>query len=297
MTGGKKSRKHESQKSGYLVLQGDVAEQLQRQPENAFAGALCDPPYGIGFAKWDSEVPQSDTWRDLLRVMKPGSFLLAFGGTRKYHRLTCAIEDGGFEIRDSLCWLYGSGFPKSKSCLKPAWEPIVLARKPGPMQPLAIEESRIGTSGGSVTIGKLNAGPKKAFTVYHDGLHSCVAHSPAGLGRWPANIVLDEEAALQLDEQTGSETSRFFYCAKASPGERGDNRHPTVKPVRLTEYLARLIMPPGGGDMVVPFCGSGSEMVGAARAGWNRVVGVEKDPVHVATARKRLGREAANDTT
>ncbi|HVY92604.1 MAG TPA: site-specific DNA-methyltransferase [Bryobacteraceae bacterium] len=293
----RRARKHESQKSGrHQILQGDVAEQLRRQPDAMFAGVFCDPPYGIGFAglKWDSSVPASDTWREILRVMKPGAFLLAFGGSRTFHRLTCAIEDAGFEIRDSLCWLYGSGFPKSKSCLKPAWEPIVLARKRGPMQPLAIEVSRIGDCGGSVTIGKREDGRKKGFHVYHDGLHSCVAHSPAGLGRWPANVVMDEAAGKQLDAQTGAETSRFFYCAKASPAERGDNRHPCVKPLKLTEYLARLIMPPGGGDMLVPFSGSGSEMVGAVRAGWNRILGVEMDPAHIAMAQKRLDRETAN---
>lgn len=293
------ARKPESQKSGrHAILQGDVAEQLREQPAASFDGAFCDPPYGLGFGglKWDASVPSSDTWREILRVMKPGAFLLAFGGSRTYHRLTCAIEDAGFEIRDSLCWLYGSGFPKSKSCLKPAWEPIVLARKRGPMQPLAIEASRIGDCGGSITLRKREDGRKKSFNVYHDGLHSVVAHSPAGLGRWPANVLMDEAAGEHLDARTGANTSRFFYCSKASPAERGDNRHPCVKPLKLTEYLARLIMPPGGGDIVVPFSGSGSEMVGAARAGWNRILGVEMDPAHIATARQRLDRETANAT-
>ena len=83
---------------------------------------------------------------EALRVTKPGGYLLAFGGTRTHHRLVCALEDAGWIIRDELDWIYASGFPKGKANLKPAHEPIVLARKPGPLRPLAIDECRIGTT-------------------------------------------------------------------------------------------------------------------------------------------------------
>ena len=86
---------------------------------------------------WDHGIPGKHFWVEIMRVAKPGAFLLAFGGTRTFHRLACAIEDAGWEIRDCVMWVYGSGFPKSKNlgdgwgtALKPAWEPIIVGRKP-----------------------------------------------------------------------------------------------------------------------------------------------------------------------
>jgi DNA modification methylase len=304
-----------------VIHQGDVLARLREMPAGAFAGAFCDPPYGLKFmgAAWDYGTPGAETWREVLRVLKPGAFLLAFGGTRTHHRLTCAIEDAGFEIRDCIIWLYGSGFPKAKSCLKPAYEPIILARKRGPMLPLAINACRIKgyKSGGS------GQQPFSKEGIRADNGRPA-ANSRNGcfdlsLGRWPANVILDAESAAALDAQSGKSNSksggmggsdpgmwagekatqrgghtdsggasRFFYCAKASPSERAGNTHPTVKPLKLTEYLARLILPAGGGDLIIPFAGSGSEMRGGQLAGWDRVVGIEQDPAYVAIARKRL---------
>lgn len=92
-----------------------------------------------GFGEW------CGTWLPtVFRVLKPGGYMLAMGGTRTYHRLACAVEDAGFEIRDCLMWLYGTGFPKGQGCLKPAWEPVLLARKPGKrVLPLGIDECRV----------------------------------------------------------------------------------------------------------------------------------------------------------
>jgi hypothetical protein len=134
------------------------------------------------------------TWaKAVLRVTKPGGYLLAFGGTRTWHRLACAIEDAGWEIRDTLMWLHGQGMPKSKATLKPAFEPVLLARKPGPrVLPLNIEESRVrvdgaqplrlprpnGTSGNSLS-GSLDA-----------SLNGSVAVGTTSSGRWPPNVVL-----------------------------------------------------------------------------------------------------------
>jgi site-specific DNA-methyltransferase (adenine-specific) len=152
-------------------------------------------------------------------------------------------------------------------------------------------------------------------------------------GRWPANVILDEEAGALLDEQSGplhlrgnitptrqgksavntygrgsaddwdrlSENgftgpSRFFYCAKASKSERGEgNNHPTVKPVKLIAYLASLILPPAHADstdrsLLVPFCGSGSELLGAREAGWDLAVGIDSNPAYIAIAESRLDR-------
>lgn len=104
----------------WQILQGDALAILQTMPDASFDGVLCDPPYGLSFMgkTWDHGVPSAEVWREVLRVLKPGAFLLAFGGTRTFHRLTCAIEDAGFEIRDCAMWLYGSGFPKSMDISK-----------------------------------------------------------------------------------------------------------------------------------------------------------------------------------
>lgn len=102
------------------ILCGDVVERLPLFKANTFDAVFCDPPYGLDFMgkHWDGEVPAKEVWGEVLRALKPGGHLIAFGGTRTYHRLTCAIEDAGFEIRDCLMWLYGQGFPKSMNISK-----------------------------------------------------------------------------------------------------------------------------------------------------------------------------------
>ncbi len=119
----------------YTLHHGRQEDILKDYPENHFHSCVTDPPYGLKFMgkKWDYSVPGVAEWESVLRVMRPGAFLIAFGGTRTYHRLVCNVEDAGFEIRDMMAWLYGSGFPKSHNitdelgtALKPAIEPIVL---------------------------------------------------------------------------------------------------------------------------------------------------------------------------
>jgi DNA modification methylase len=138
----------------HWLLQGDCLAELAAVPSDSVDVVCTDPPYGLNFmgSNWDSGVPGAPYWREILRVAKPGAYLTAFGGTRTYHRLACAIEDAGWEIRDCLMWCYGTGFPKSLdvskaldkagatdlaetfagrgTALKPAWEPVILARKP-----------------------------------------------------------------------------------------------------------------------------------------------------------------------
>ena len=121
-------------------------------------------------------------------VAKPSAYLLAFGGTRTVHRMTCALEDAGWIIRDMLVWGYASGFPKSKASLKPAWEPIVMARKPGPLRMLAIDACRIPTDGRPHIVSKA----EPSLNVYGDGLNGSSADGETTLGRWPANIVLTD---------------------------------------------------------------------------------------------------------
>ena len=186
---------------------------------------------------WDHGIPGVEFWQAALRVAKPGAYLVAFGGTRTYHRLTCAIEDAGWEIRDCLSWLYGSGFPKSHNgpwggtALKPAWEPIVLARKPlaGTVAAnveahgtgaLNIDGCRINPGEVIPGGGGLRGGLRGGSSSRHDGWQrpshaSGTATESHASGRWPANVALDEEAAAALDAQSGTLTSG------ANPTRRG----------------------------------------------------------------------------
>lgn len=305
------------------LLCGDAAEMMATLEPSSIGPCVTDPPYGLRFmqAKWDHGIPGPLYWQAVRHVLKPGGYLLAFGGTRTYHRLTCAIEDAGFEIRDCLMWMYGSGFPKGKGCLKPGWEPIILARKPGPSPWLNVDGCRLEG------IKNVPASPRKTGNSGYgkfapeDGTGS--GHNPL-IGRWPANVVLDEEAAALLDEQSGDllpgrfpatrttssvfqrnpqgETgfsrstdaggaSRFFYVAKASTAERGQgNDHPTVKPLALMSWLVKLVTPPGG-TVLDPFCGSGSTLIAADRLGFD-CIGIDNDPHHIEIARRRIADDA-----
>ena len=97
------------------IIQGDVIEVLRDYPDESFTACFCDPPYGLKFMgkEWDHGVPASPYWAEILRVLKPGAVLMAFSGTRTWHRLDVAIEDAGFELFDTMMWLHGQGMPKS----------------------------------------------------------------------------------------------------------------------------------------------------------------------------------------
>ena len=102
------------------IYQGDCLEVMRTFPDNSIDTIITDPPYGLEFMgkKWDYDVPTVETWKECLRVLKPGGTLLAFGGTRTYHRMACAVEDAGFILKDCIMWLYGSGFPKATDISK-----------------------------------------------------------------------------------------------------------------------------------------------------------------------------------
>jgi DNA modification methylase len=146
----------------------------------------CEEPSWEEVASFPRQLHAFQEWNErwataALRVIKPGGILLAFGGTRTWHRLACALEDAGWILRDTLIWLHGQGFPKSKACLKPGWEPILLCRKPGPLW-LGVGECRVGTEG---TLRSQNEEPEW-FGKFNGGQR--VNGSPAS--RWPANLVL-----------------------------------------------------------------------------------------------------------
>lgn len=245
------------------ILEGDCRDVLRTLPEESVHAIVTDPPYELtatrpggrseatrgkvmgGFMgmKWDGTGVAFDpaTWSECLRVLKPGGHLLAFGGARTYHRLACAVEGAGFEIRDQIMWLYGSGFPKSKNlkgewegwgtALKPAHEPIVVARKPlvGTVSAnvrahgcgvLNIDATRIPTDE------SLGGGAEKKTTASQKGVDGWVrpwmddpamrdAHAARvranvehaeALGRWPANVIHDgsEEVVERFPRDAGA---------------------------------------------------------------------------------------------
>lgn len=241
--------------SGFQVVTGDCRVSLTLEADSVDA-VVTDPPYELGFMgkSWDKAGVAFDpaTWAAVYRVLKPGGRMLAFGGSRTQHRIWCAIEDAGFVIEDSIMWLYGSGFPKHKSKLKPAFEPICVARK-GPVSELNIDATRIPTDDVRDRGPRGIGGACYAQDAWTKNPENHVAFKASLGGRWPANVVLDEEAAALLDEQSGElaigawpsrraglgygsnskgtndgsrreasvgGASRFYYCAKADRAER-----------------------------------------------------------------------------
>jgi site-specific DNA-methyltransferase (adenine-specific) len=190
----------------------------------------------LAFQEWATE------WAiESLRVAKPGAHLLAFGGTRTFHRLACAIEDAGWEIRDTVMWVYGSGFPKSHNltgdwqgwgtALKPAWEPILVARK-SLNGTVAENVQRYGTGALNIDGCRVAGEPWKAHRAtglasvkfFTDGDAKEIDKEPHDAGRWPANLIHDgSDEVLELFPVTKPDSgsaARFFYCAKASRSER-----------------------------------------------------------------------------
>lgn len=349
------------------ILIGDCRERMGEMPDCSVDSVVCDPPYHLtsivkrfgasdaapakvgqtgayarasrGFMgqTWDGgDVAfQAETWAEVLRILKPGGHLVAFSGTRTYHRMACAIEDAGFEIRDQLAWVYGSGFPKSHNqpggwgtALKPAWEPIALARKSlvGTVAvniaahgtgAINIDGCRIATSEstvrplGSVSIWGRDAGDKQGGSdagrwpanIIHDGSDEVVAAFPDAPGqqgdlqghsrdRLSKNAFGDMKAARDAIARGDSgSAARFFYCAKATSDERGEgNNHPTVKPVALMQWLVRLVTPVGG-TVLDPFMGSGSTGVACQREQFG-FIGCELSPDYAAIAERRMRDDA-----
>jgi site-specific DNA-methyltransferase (adenine-specific) len=306
----------------FRVYHGDCLEVMASLPECSVDAIVTDPPYGLSFMgkDWDHGLPGIPFWRAALRVAKPGCYLLAFGGTRTFHRLACAIEDAGWECRDTLMFLYGAGFPKSLSvskaidkaagaerevvgknpnpranvnataalggsfqehpditapatelakmwdgwgtALKPAWEPIILARKPldGTVAEnvakwgcgaLNIDGCRIGVGKGGDRDGEMTA---QARYAERGSTNFAATPGPRGgdvRGRWPANVIHDGSEQVTAGFPVSKDgicgkrfkgkgtfdfgshgdwggfggrgsAARFFYTAKASSAERGE---------------------------------------------------------------------------
>ncbi len=328
------------------VIVGDSLAAIRNMADASVDSIVTDPPYGLSFMgkKWDYDVPATELWAECLRVLKPGGYLLSFAGTRTHHRMAVRIEDAGFEIRDMIAWVYGSGFPKSMdvskaidkaggdgagwkgwgTALKPALEPIVVARKPliGTVAANVLAHGTGGLNidgcrvGAEVTTTIRNGGSGKHGRYGRDERVFKRENPP---GRWPANLIHDgsDEVLARFPAAGGGfgkrggregatvgefgmgatmevvgygdagSAARFFYCAKASKRERGEgNNHPTVKPIELMRYLLRLVTPPGGTAMD-PFLGSGTTAVAAVLEGFH-CIGIEMDPDYARIAQDRI---------
>src|SRR5699024_4795472 len=274
------------------IHHGDCIQVMNAMPANSIDAIVTDPPYGLGFMgrKWDGLPPSLEWAEACMRVLKPGGHIVAFGGTRTWHRLAVAIEDAGFEMRDSLAWLYGSGFPKSHdvgkaidklagaerevvgqspyaarrpnpmggsvyemnaagydvsagltvtapatpeakqwdgwgTALKPAFEPIVLARKPLAEKTVArnvlahgtgainVDACRIGTTVETWPKSRMYGGKSAVSFTNSDETISAQPTGSAPSGRWPANVLLDHHTAAWVDEQSG--------VLKSGGGDRG----------------------------------------------------------------------------
>tara|TARA_R110002110_G_scaffold111098_1_gene276735 strand:- start:40 stop:1239 length:1200 start_codon:yes stop_codon:yes gene_type:complete len=361
------------------IYHGDCMEVLESL-EN-IDSCVADPPYGLSFMgkQWDYDVPQKELWEKVYQSIKQGGNLLSFFGSRTYHRGVIPIEDAGFEIRDQLMWLYGSGFPKSHNigkavdklqgnerevvgvsenekdfrdlgkntkeihgldklgvgvsasrksiditkgnsewegwgtALKPAHEPIVMARKPfkGTVAENVLEHGTGGINIDGCRVGdeilkEQKAGQAKLGTFERKNMIT-----PNRVGRFPANVMHDGSDVVQeifpntkgairnptgkkiLNDEKGwnqnnmidktvrgfadeGTAARYFYCAKASKKDRDEgNEHPTVKPTELMRYLCRLVTPKGG-VVLDPFMGSGSTGKGALLEGF-RFIGIEME--------------------
>ncbi len=290
------------------LLEGDALSLMAQLPAGSVDAVVTDPPYGIGFhdEAWDGRAIHyslgegsaalgsgeaferfSCLWANLcLRLLKPGGFLLSFGAPRTFHRLVAGVEDAGLEVRDQVLWLFDRGIPKSRNLpggrgttLKPAYEPVLIARKPFRGTTIANIE-RYGTGALNIDATRINR--------------------PEATGYWPANVVVSE----------GAGTSRIFYSAKATRDEREAgcealpvkptqvytgrshptrlvrNIHPTVKPLALMRWLTRLAVPEGG-LVLDPFAGSGSSGIAAVLEG-RRFLGIERDERYIDIACARL---------
>jgi site-specific DNA-methyltransferase (adenine-specific) len=260
----------------HKVILGNCEDELKNLPDNSIDSVVTDPPYELGFMgkSWDSSgiAYNVDMWKEVLRVLKPGGYLLSFGGSRTYHRMACAIEDAGFDIRDQIMWVYGSGFPKSLdvakaidkmagvefeakpasgvgfmnssddgynttlnqlvqtgestdeatkwkgwgTALKPAHEPIVMARKPLSEKTVAKNVLEHGTGGINIdgsrigneerTYGGMSANQPEVGTFRDDNWVPKDIEVTVS-GRWPANFIHDgSDEVLELFPDTGKST-------------------------------------------------------------------------------------------
>ncbi len=371
-----------------MILSGDSINKLRTLDAESVSALVTDPPYGMGNTSparvaeclaswstgetwtptgkgfmgksWDSWVPPPELWREVFRVMKSGAHGLVFASSRTQDLMSISLRLAGFEVRDTIQWLYGSGFPKSHNvskaidknlgyesqiisthknrgqktdlstmsdykgeynitapssepakryegwgtALKPAYEPIILIRKPlsGTVAQNVLEHGTGGLNINGCRV-PLKEGENTSVTPNENKVTEDLRgfrnksskigsmNRDCDKGRWPANVILDHEAGQLLGE-----AQRFFYCPKAGKREREaglsgpdnirKNIHPTVKPLDLMRYLVRLITPPQG-TVLDPFAGSGTTLCAAALEGFP-YIGIEREAEYIEIIKARV---------
>jgi len=212
-----------------MIHIGDCLDVMRGMAAESVDAIVTDPPYGLSFMgkRWDYDVPNVEVWAECLRVLKPGGHLLAFAGTRTQHRMAVRIEDAGFEIRDMIAWVYGSGFPKSHNgpwggtALKPALEPITVARKPL-IGTVAANVLAHGTGGLNIDGCRVEGiAERPGTTPASDGERNSMAgalprqeYEPNAAGRWPANLIHDgsDEVLAAFPDAPGQMADASTNC-------------------------------------------------------------------------------------
>jgi DNA modification methylase len=307
----------------WRLIEGEALAVLARLPTNALDAVVTDPPYGINFRdeSWDgAEIARAAgpadrspgaalaAWTELWaqecrRVLKPGGHLLAFGAPRTFHRLASGAEDAGLEIRDVVLWLHAQGAPKSPKLpgglgtqLKPAYEPVLLARKA--LAEATTQKNVAAWGTGALDIAAVHSGEFWPAPLAFSHAPDCTTDGCRD--ECPAGLTDRMRPALR--------PSRLFFCSKASKSERETgcealplkndmifsrpavrlrrNTHPTVKPLALMRWLVRLAVPEGG-TVLDCFAGSGSTGIAALLEG-RRFLGVEREAGYVDIACARL---------
>lgn len=226
-----------------MIINKDCLEALRELPDNSIDSIVTDPPYGLSFMgkKWDYDVPSVEIWQECLRVLKPGGYLLAFAGTRTQHRMAVRIEDAGFEIRDMIAWVYGSGFPKSLNfgkklsewegwgtALKPALEPITVARKPLE-KGLNVAQNCLKWGVGGIAIDGCRVGMEERETWSCGGQNYKVSNAEPWretkhniIGRFPANLIHDgSDEVVGLFPTTNKQASGNIKVSAGGKNRQG----------------------------------------------------------------------------
>lgn len=360
------------------IIEGDCIEEMKEMPTKSIHAVVTDPPYNISYMskKWDdlgSGIDFEDWNRkwatQAFRLLKPGGHMMVFSGTKTFHRMMTGIEDAGFELRDTILWLYGDGFPKNfnvpykmgkehgeevasewegfGTALKPAYEPIAIFRKP--IKEKSVVDQILATGTGALNIDESRIplegdenldGGGYSKDGHEDGYHrpwmddnkklaeanvrlNKRVEKAEDMGRYPANIALDEEAAEMVDQDNQGEShastqehdgygdstimsgesnpdnqysdsggpSRFFYTSRTSReqktmGGRVENDHPTVKPVDLMQWVLKMATAKRQ-TVLDPFGGSGTTLLAGHLSG-REVVTIEREPESVEIARERF---------